>query len=72
MLRDAGGAPQGMLRMLVKWRYPFQAPEGATGGTRPETRRGERQRDSQRRREEAEETQRPIAKPRLKVNFCCS
>ncbi|CAL8241702.1 unnamed protein product [Merluccius merluccius] len=31
VLRDAGGGPRGMVRVLLKWRYPFQPPGGSTG-----------------------------------------
>jgi len=31
VLRDAGGGPRGMVRVLLKWRYPFQAPTGSPG-----------------------------------------
>ncbi|XP_037116111.1 protein fantom-like isoform X2 [Syngnathus acus] len=54
VLRDPAGGPRGTVRVLMKWKYPFQPPGDAIGG-------------SERWREEAQGSQRPIAKPRVKT-----
>uniref|UniRef100_A0A3Q2XD25 RPGRIP1 C-terminal domain-containing protein n=1 Tax=Hippocampus comes TaxID=109280 RepID=A0A3Q2XD25_HIPCM len=56
VLRDPAGGPRGTVRVLIKWKYPFQPPPDAIGS-------------SERRREEAQGSQRPIATPRVKVLF---
>ncbi|XP_051922912.1 protein fantom isoform X3 [Hippocampus zosterae] len=54
VLRDPAGGPRGTVRVLIKWKYPFQPPADATGS-------------SERRREEAQGSQRTIATPRVKT-----
>ncbi|XP_061620244.1 protein fantom isoform X3 [Phyllopteryx taeniolatus] len=53
VLRDPAGGPRGTVRVLIKWKYPFQSAAYAIGS-------------SERRREEPQGSQRPIAKPRVK------
>nr|XP_057923870.1 protein fantom isoform X2 [Doryrhamphus excisus] len=53
VLRDPAGGPRGTVRVLIKWKYPFQPPVEAI--------------ESSVRRQEAEESPRPIAKPRVKT-----
>ncbi|KAM9836568.1 protein fantom [Aulostomus maculatus] len=64
VLRDPAGGPRGMVRVTIKWKYPFQAPVESQG-------RGVVQlagvTGSAERREEAVMSQRPIAKPRVKM-----
>ncbi|CAB1351446.1 unnamed protein product [Coregonus sp. 'balchen'] len=64
VLRDTGGGPRGMVRVFIRWMYPFQPPEGSTQRHK-ETDRVERA--MERRSERAEELPRPIAKPRVKL-----
>ncbi|XP_075942997.1 protein fantom [Anarhichas minor] len=63
VLRDPAGGPRGMVRVLIKWKYPFQPSVDTVLGRqgRQDMERSERE---ERRREEAEASQRPIAKPR--------
>ncbi|XP_077355756.1 protein fantom [Festucalex cinctus] len=51
VLRDPAGGPRGTVRVLIKWKYPFQPPANA----------------SDLRREEEQVSPRPIAKPRVKM-----
>lgn len=72
VLRDPAGGPKGMVRIMLKWKYPFQPPAdtvvGRPGrGVDKQGRAMERTEWEERRREEAEVPQRPIAKPRVKV-----
>ncbi|XP_077600547.1 protein fantom-like isoform X1 [Stigmatopora nigra] len=53
VLRDPAGGPRGTIRVLIKWKYPFQPLADAMGSR-------------ERRRDEAKVSQRPIAKPRVK------
>ncbi|KAM4612367.1 protein fantom [Polymixia lowei] len=85
VLRDAGGGPRGLVRVLLKWRYPFQPPAGSLGwretdragremerqqrGVERDDRAVESQKREMRRREEVDELQRPIAKPRVKTQI---
>ncbi|XP_056156152.1 protein fantom [Lampris incognitus] len=82
VLRDPGGGPRGMARVQIKWRYPFQPPaellqwkdmdrtvkvmERQGRGVERQDSSLENQRREVKSREEAEESQRPIAKPRVK------
>ncbi|XP_076026908.1 protein fantom [Genypterus blacodes] len=64
VLRDPAGGPRGMVRVMIKWKYPFHPPTGTmmgSGGERNETEKG--------RTETAEASQRPVAKPRVKTQF---
>ncbi|XP_039997237.1 protein fantom [Xiphias gladius] len=70
VLRDPAGGPRGMVRVIIKWKYPFQPPADDSLG-----RQGRQARPmvsterEERRREEAEVSQRPIAKPRVKTQL---
>ncbi|XP_068611969.1 LOW QUALITY PROTEIN: protein fantom [Brachionichthys hirsutus] len=67
VLRDPSGAPRGMVRVMMKWKYPFQPSVGAVLGQ--EGRRDsatESPEKEERRKERAEASQRPVAKPRVK------
>lgn len=72
VLRDPAGGPRGMVRVMLKWKYPFQPPAdtllGRPGrGVDKQGRAMESTEREERSREEAEVPQRPIAKPRVKV-----
>lgn len=55
-----------MVRVFIRWIYPFQPPEGSTQRHKEMDRM---ERAMERRSERAEELPRPIAKPRVKVWF---
>ncbi|XP_071189487.1 protein fantom [Salvelinus alpinus] len=63
VLRDTGGGPRGMVRVFIRWIYPFQPPEDSTQRHKEMDRM---ERAMERRSERAEELPRPIAKPRVK------
>nr|XP_046183929.1 LOW QUALITY PROTEIN: protein fantom [Oncorhynchus gorbuscha] len=63
VLRDTGGGRRGMVRVFIRWIYPFQPPEGSTQRDKEMDRM---ERAMERRSERAEELPRPIAKPRVK------
>ncbi|XP_036969270.1 protein fantom isoform X2 [Acanthopagrus latus] len=65
VLRDPAGGPRGMVRVMLKWKYPFQ-PSVDTVLERQE-RAMESTEQEERRREEAGASQRPTAKPRMKM-----
>lgn len=65
VLRDSGGGPRGMVRVMMKWKYPFQPSVDTVLGR--QDRAMESSEREERRREKAEATQRPVAKPRVKV-----
>lgn len=72
VLRDPAGGPRGTVRVMLKWKYPFQPPSGTLLGKQGrgvdrQARAMESTEREERRREEAEVPQRPIAKPRVKV-----
>lgn len=64
VLRDPAGGPRGMVRVLIRWKYPFQPSadavsgkdDGATSSQEREERRGVRG-----------TSDKPVAKPRVKV-----
>ena len=59
-----------MVRVMIKWKYPFQPPaDDLLGRQGRQARPMESTEREERRREEAEVSQRPIAKPRVKVIF---
>ncbi|XP_029944146.1 protein fantom [Salarias fasciatus] len=60
VLRDAAGGPRGMVRVTMRWKYPFQPPADVSL-----SRQGSKAMEI--RREEAEASQRPVAKPRVKT-----
>ncbi|CAM4721402.1 unnamed protein product [Leuciscus chuanchicus] len=59
VLRDPAGSPRGMVRVTLRWKYPFQSPE--TPSRQREGAEKERMVPS------AEVAQRPIAKPRSQL-----
>ncbi|KAM9335197.1 protein fantom [Symphorus nematophorus] len=67
VLRDPAGGPRGMVRVMMKWKYPFQPAVDTVPGRqgRQDTAMESTERE-ERRREEAVVSQRPIAKPRVK------
>ncbi|KAI3376547.1 hypothetical protein L3Q82_017002 [Scortum barcoo] len=68
VVRDPAGAPRGMVRVMIKWKYPFQPSVDTTVGRQGrQDRVMESTEREERRREESEVSQRPIAKPRVKV-----
>ncbi|XP_026152688.1 protein fantom [Mastacembelus armatus] len=67
VLRDPAGGPRGLVRVLIKWKYPFQPlPDTLLGRQRREVERSEME---ERMKEVAEVSQRPIAKPRVKTHL---
>lgn len=54
-----------MVRVMMKWKYPFQPSVDTVMGS--QDRAMESSQREERRREKAEASQRPIAKPRVKV-----
>lgn len=54
-----------MVRVMMKWKYPFQPSVDTVLGR--QDRAMESSEREERRREKAEAAQRPIAKPRIKV-----
>ncbi|XP_054603393.1 protein fantom isoform X2 [Nothobranchius furzeri] len=64
VLRDPAGGPRGMVRVTLKWKYPFQPPMDVLQGRDVE----DRAMNSTQREERREEVlQRPTAKPRVKT-----
>lgn len=59
-----------MVRVMLKWKYPFHPPvEPVQGGEeRGVEEQGRASRGTQR-EERRDESQRPVAKPRVKVTF---
>ncbi|XP_065806913.1 protein fantom [Labrus bergylta] len=53
VLRDPAGGPRGMVRIMIRWKYPIQPSLDAVLG----------------RQEREDTSQRPIAKPRVKPHF---
>lgn len=58
VLRDAAGSPRGMVRVMMRWKYPFQPSVSLEkeDGVREDWRR-----------ERGEASLQPVAKPRVKV-----
>ncbi|XP_061768483.1 protein fantom isoform X3 [Nerophis ophidion] len=54
VLRDPAGGPRGTVRVLIKWKYPFQPPVDVME-------------NSMKNQGLAEDSQKPIAKPRVKT-----
>lgn len=70
VLRDPAGGPRGMVRVMLKWKYPFQPPvDGFKERWGMETGEVDEMIKSNKKEEErkAEASQRPTAKPRAKV-----
>ncbi|XP_017165780.1 protein fantom isoform X2 [Poecilia reticulata] len=70
VLRDPAGGPRGMVRVMLKWKYPFQPPldslQGKWGREADDPHRA--MKSSQREKRRSEETpQRPTAKQRVKT-----
>ncbi|XP_014867573.1 PREDICTED: protein fantom-like isoform X1 [Poecilia mexicana] len=68
VLRDPAGGPRGMVRVMLKWKYPFQPPlDGLRGGWEADDPH-RAMKSSQREKRRSEETsQRPTAKQRVKT-----
>ncbi|XP_068164427.1 protein fantom [Antennarius striatus] len=64
VLRDPAGAPRGMVRVMIKWKYPFQPSVGTVLGQ--QGRQDSAMEREERRKERVEASQRPVAKPRVK------
>ncbi|KAL3046587.1 hypothetical protein OYC64_004554 [Pagothenia borchgrevinki] len=64
VLRDPAGGPRGMVRVLIKWKFPYQ-PSADTVPSRQDRGMESTERE-ERGREEAEASERPVAKPRVK------
>ncbi|KAK1889697.1 X-linked retinitis pigmentosa GTPase regulator-interacting protein 1 [Dissostichus eleginoides] len=64
VLRDPAGGPRGMVRVLIKWKFPYQ-PSADTVLSRQDRGMESTERE-ERGREEAEASERPVAKPRVK------
>lgn len=65
VFRDPAGNPRGAVRVLMRWKYPFQPPVGAVSDADDvvtDSHKGE-----ERRRERDEASPKPVAKPRVKV-----
>ncbi|XP_032400070.1 protein fantom isoform X3 [Etheostoma spectabile] len=70
VLRDPAGGPRGLARVWIKWKYPFQpSVDTVLGGQGRQDREMESTEREERRREESEASQRPIAKPRVKTQL---
>ncbi|XP_026017450.1 protein fantom isoform X1 [Astatotilapia calliptera] len=72
VLRDPAGGPRGMVRVMMKWKYPFQPPVDALLGRQGsradmQGRARESSEREERRQEKDDASQRPIAKPRVKT-----
>lgn len=65
VLRDPAGGPRGMVRVMIRWKYPFHPSVGTLVDHQDAVMESSDRMD--RRREKAEESQQPIAKPRIKV-----
>ncbi|XP_030018143.1 protein fantom isoform X2 [Sphaeramia orbicularis] len=68
VLRDPAGGPRGMVRIMIKWKYPFHPPADTTLGRQGrQDRTVEGTEREKLKREGVEVSQRPIAKPRVKI-----
>lgn len=65
VLRDPAGGPRGMVRVMIKWKYPFHPSVNKMVDHQDAV--IESSDRMERRREKAEESEQPIAKPRIKV-----
>lgn len=65
MLRDPAGGPRGMVRVMIKWKYPFHPSVGQMVDHQDAAIASSDR--MERRREQAEESDQPVAKPRIKV-----
>lgn len=65
VLRDPAGGPRGVVRVMIKWKYPFHPSVGKTVDHQDAVIESSDQ--MERRRQKAEESKQPIAKPRIKV-----
>ncbi|XP_028330406.1 protein fantom isoform X3 [Gouania willdenowi] len=67
VLRDAAGGPRGMVRVMIKWKYPFQPVGNLMGQVDEQDGALEGLEREVRRVEDGKSSSRPIAKPRLKM-----
>ncbi|KAG7496363.1 fantom-like [Solea senegalensis] len=68
VLRDPAGGPRGTIRVMIKWKYPFHPLVNDTLGRQGRQDRPMENADrEERRKQEAEVSQKPIAKPRVKI-----
>ncbi|XP_075891614.1 protein fantom [Nelusetta ayraudi] len=67
VLRDPAGGPRGMARVMIRWKYPFHPSVGTLVDHQDAVMESSDRMD--RRREKAEESQQPIAKPRIKTQL---
>lgn len=65
VLRDPAGGPRGVVRVMIRWKYPFHPSAGTLVDHQEAAMESGDQMDN--RREKVEESQRPVAKPRVKV-----
>lgn len=65
VLRDPAGGPRGVVTVMMKWKYPFQPSVDTLLDRQDETMESTER--EERRREKAKASQKPIAKPRVKV-----
>ncbi|XP_051800041.1 protein fantom [Acanthochromis polyacanthus] len=61
VLRDPAGGPRGMVRVMMKWKYPFQPQVDGLAG------KVEKGRVMESSEKEVDSSQKPIAKPRVKT-----
>ena len=67
VLRDPAGGPRGMVRIMIKWKYPFLPTADDSLVKQGRQNRATESTGTEERRREEEESQKPIAKPRVKV-----
>ncbi|XP_053272543.1 protein fantom [Pleuronectes platessa] len=66
VLRDPAGGPRGMVRIMIKWKYPFVPTADDSLVKQGRQNRATESTGREERRREEEESQKPIAKPRVK------
>ncbi|XP_019951035.2 protein fantom isoform X3 [Paralichthys olivaceus] len=67
VLRDPAGGPRGMVRIMIKWKYPFLPTADDSLGGQGRQDRGTESTGTVERRREEEVSQKPIAKPRTQL-----
>ncbi|XP_062240321.1 protein fantom [Platichthys flesus] len=67
VLRDPAGGPRGMVRIMIKWKYPFLPTADDSLVKQGRQNRATESTGREERRREEEESQKPIAKPRVKT-----
>lgn len=65
VLRDPAGGPRGIVRVMIKWKYPFQPPVSNVLGNWKRPNRAEENAEREERQREKADV--PVAKPRIKV-----